>query len=272
MPPPSYQMTGHGSNLPPAVDPVQLDRPTSHGLKAIASSASTGCPAPFAPTTGCRLPPPASTDSRTSRRQLEAGVIPPAHAVVTVPRQMAPVHSFPVLSLDELVQLSFRPPAHRLPQPHKGGQATQILKRGVAIIVGGWAVTAFNVDGVPNPHVIGRHVIVPETGRHVQQVRGVAAQLVDHVFKRLEAGFIGLRLLGRVDGMKRRAEFFDVAVDLTVRGVRQDDEWKFLRDCGQSGRDVRVRAPGGNGLVQLLGFRFVIGHAPALCSSGATPP
>jgi hypothetical protein len=54
-------------------------------------------------------------------------------------------------------------------------------------------VTSFNVDGVPNPHVIGRHVIVPETGRHVQQVSGVAAQLVDHVFKRLEAGFIGLR-------------------------------------------------------------------------------
>jgi hypothetical protein len=51
-------------------------------------------------------------------------------------------------------------------------------------------VTSFNVGSVPNSHVIGRHVIVPETGRHVQQVGGVAAQLVDHVFKRLEAGFM----------------------------------------------------------------------------------
>jgi hypothetical protein len=56
-------------------------------------------------------------------------------------------------------------------------------------------------------------------------------------------------------------------VDLLVRGVRQDDEWKFLRDFGQSGRDVRVWAPGGNGLVQLLGFRVVIGHAPALAAA-----
>ena len=58
------------------------------------------------------------------------------------------------------------------------------------IIVGGGAVTSFDVDSVPNSHVIGRHVIVPETGRHVEQVGGVAAQLVDHVFKRLEAGFM----------------------------------------------------------------------------------
>jgi hypothetical protein len=60
----------------------------------------------------------------------------------------------------------------------------------VGIIVGGGAVTSFNVDSVPNSHVIGRHVIVPETGRHVEQVGGVAAQLVDHVFKRPEAGFM----------------------------------------------------------------------------------
>jgi hypothetical protein len=67
--------------------------------------------------------------------------------------------------------------------------------------------------------------------------------------------------------MKWRAELFDVAVDLPVRRVRQYDEWKFLRDFGQSGWDVRVRAPGGNGLVQLLGFRVVIGHAPALAAA-----
>jgi hypothetical protein len=73
---------------------------------------------------------------------------------------------------------------------------------------------AVDVDGVPNSHVIGRHVIVPETGRHVQQVSGVAVQLVDHVCKRLEAGFIGLRLLGRIHGMKRRTEFFHIAVYL----------------------------------------------------------
>jgi hypothetical protein len=89
----------------------------------------------------------------------------------------------------------------------------------------------------------------------VQQVSGVAAQLTDHLFNRLEAGFIGLRLLGRVDGMKRRVEFFHGAVYLTVRRVRQHDERQCLRDCGQPGGDVRVRAPGGNGLVQLLGFR-----------------
>jgi hypothetical protein len=47
------------------------------------------------------------------------------------------------------------------------GQAPHVLKRGVAIIVSGWAVPSFDVDGVPNPHVVGRHVIVPETGRHV---------------------------------------------------------------------------------------------------------
>jgi hypothetical protein len=101
------------------------------------------------------------------------------------------------------------PPAHNsLLRPNKGWQGTQILNRGVAIIVGGWGVTSFGVDGVPNPHVIGRYVIVPETGRHAQQVSGVAAQLTDYVLKCLEAGLIGLRLLGCVDGMKRRAECY----------------------------------------------------------------
>ena len=48
-------------------------------------------------------------------------------------------------------------PPHRtpLPQLNNRGQAPKVLKRWVAIIVGGWTVTSLDVDSVPNPHVIG---------------------------------------------------------------------------------------------------------------------
>src|SRR4029453_6230256 len=67
--------------------------------------------------------------------------------------------------------------------------------------------------------------------------------------------------------MKRRAKFFYVVVNLPVSRVPEYNEWKFLRDCGQCGGDVRVRPPGGNGLVELLRFRVGRRQAPALAAA-----
>ena len=89
----------------------------------------------------------------------------------------------------------------------------------------------FNVGAVANPHIVGRHEIVAQARRDMQQMRRVAAQLVDHVFKGVQPWFIRLGLFGCVDGLKRRAEFCHIMVDLAVSGVGENDKGKFLRQC-----------------------------------------
>ena len=86
----------------------------------------------------------------------------------------------------------------------------------------------------------------------MQDVFRPAAQHVEHVFEGLEARLVGLRLLGGVDGMERRAELFDIGHDLRVHCIRQDDERDFLRDLGETGRNVRMRPPGRHALIDHL--------------------
>ncbi len=94
-----------------------------------------------------------------------------------------------------------------------------------------------------------------------------AAQLVEHVLEALHAGLVGLRLLGREDGVEGRAELLDIVRDLAVHGVGQDHQRNLLRDRREAGRNVRVRPPARHALVD--GARVLGPEGDAVALAGA---
>lgn len=101
----------------------------------------------------------------------------------------------------------------------------------------------------------------------MQDVLGPAAEHVEHVLERPEARLVGLCLFRRVDRMERRAEFFDIGHDLRIHGVGQDDQGDFPGDLGQSRRNVRMRTPGRNALIDR--FRILVPEGDAVQPAGA---
>src|SRR5258706_7295845 len=112
-------------------------------------------------------------------------------------------------------------------------------------------------------HVVrGDEVITIRRG-DMQDVLRIAPELVEHELESLHARLIGLSHLCGVDGVKGRAEFLDIALDLIVRGIGEDDERYLLRYLHEAGRHIRMRTPTGNGVVISLALSIGRLHAPA---------
>jgi len=101
----------------------------------------------------------------------------------------------------------------------------------------------------------------------VQELLGPGAELVHHVLEPLQAGLVGLHLLGGDDRMERRPVHCDVVHDLGVHRIGQPDERKFLRHDLQRGRNVGMRGPARHGIVE--GLRLGLDERDAVLAAGA---
>ena len=104
----------------------------------------------------------------------------------------------------------------------------------------------------------------------MQDVGRIAVQNVQHVFECALARLVGLRILGGqqlVIGHLMQRGALD---DLVWGGIRQDHQGDLVRDLRKALGHVRVRPPGGNGIVDRLAvfaaiFDLVLFAGPLEC-------